>query len=164
MSFIICCYFYLINVYHPIRAQSYITPWLLPRMRFWHFFLYKRPLSYLKSGPVSLTLYLLCGFSRVQKYIFHDIFYLLIFPLGPMVPANWSFWVTQSIHTLIVKGHSRNIPVKFDFKWESNMTVNPALRGPIHMKFSMTGKVTLQYRWLLNRGDCMARFDCIIYK
>jgi len=31
------------------------------------------------------------------------------------------------------------------------------------MKFSMTGQrnVTFKYRWLLNRGDCMDRFDCI---
>ena len=31
------------------------------------------------------------------------------------------------------------------------------------MNFSMTGqeKVTLKYRRLLNRGDCMSRFDCI---
>ena len=30
------------------------------------------------------------------------------------------------------------------------------------MKFSMTGqeKVTFQYMWLLNRGDCMGRLDC----
>jgi hypothetical protein len=29
------------------------------------------------------------------------------------------------------------------------------------MKFSMTGqeKVTFKYRWLLNRGDCIGRFD-----
>jgi len=27
----------------------------------------------------------------------------------------------------------------------------------------MTGQenVTFKYRWLLNRGDCMGRFDCI---
>jgi len=30
------------------------------------------------------------------------------------------------------------------------------------MKFSITGqkKVIFQYRWLLNRGDSMGRFDC----
>ena len=35
-------------------------------------------------------------------------------------------------------------------------------RGPIHMKFSMTGQenVTFKYRWLLNRGDHVDRFDC----
>ena len=37
----------------------------------------------------------------------------------------------------------------------------PLKRGSIHIKFSKTGqeKVTFK-RWLLNRGDCMARFDC----
>jgi len=31
------------------------------------------------------------------------------------------------------------------------------------MKFPMTGqeRVTFKYRWLLNRGDLMGRFDCI---
>ena len=31
------------------------------------------------------------------------------------------------------------------------------------MKFSMTGQeeVTFWYRWLLNRGDYMGRFDCM---
>jgi len=31
------------------------------------------------------------------------------------------------------------------------------------MKFSMTGqeKGVFKYRWLLNRGDCMVRFNCI---
>jgi len=30
------------------------------------------------------------------------------------------------------------------------------------MKFSITGQemVTFKYRWLLNRGDHMGRFDC----
>ena len=33
--------------------------------------------------------------------------------------------------------------------------------GSIHIKFSMTGqeKGDLKYRWLLNRGDIMGRFD-----
>jgi hypothetical protein len=31
------------------------------------------------------------------------------------------------------------------------------------MKFFIQGqeKVTSLYRWLLNRGDCMGRFDCL---
>ena len=31
------------------------------------------------------------------------------------------------------------------------------------MKFSMTGqeKMTFKWRWLLNKGDCMGRYDCI---
>jgi len=34
------------------------------------------------------------------------------------------------------------------------------------MKVSMTGQenVTLKYRWLLNRGDCKGRFDCVFTK
>jgi hypothetical protein len=38
----------------------------------------------------------------------------------------------------------------------------PLKRGSIHMKFSMKGqeKVTFKYRWLLNGGDRMGRFDC----
>ena len=37
----------------------------------------------------------------------------------------------------------------------------PLKRGSMHKKFSMTGqkRVTFQYRWLLNRGDCMGRLD-----
>jgi len=33
------------------------------------------------------------------------------------------------------------------------------------MKFSITGleKITFKYRWLLNRGDCQGRLDCINY-
>jgi len=33
------------------------------------------------------------------------------------------------------------------------------------MKFSMTGQtnVTFKYRWLLNRGDHMDRFDCTLW-
>ena len=37
-----------------------------------------------------------------------------------------------------------------------------ALSHLMHMKFSITGqyRVTFKYKWLINRGDFMGRFDC----
>ena len=39
----------------------------------------------------------------------------------------------------------------------------PLKRGSFHIKCSMMGqeKVAFKYRWLLNWGDCMGRFDCL---
>jgi len=61
------------------------------------------------------------------------------------------FYIDLVIDTLTVQSE---VAFNTKKKW-------PLERGSIHMKFSTTGqeKATFKYRWLLNRGNSMGRFD-----